>query len=150
MTNAAIKMPEPDDQLEIVYLLREDIDSVWSCLFGLIEPACDETITPRDVYEMLHEGKALAWLIFEDGEPLAAAVTRQHERHGNLWLDVLTIGGADWHKWAPMLHAAFVEHARNIGCDTIMAHVRRGLEKWLARLGWRVKQVHMEYRIDGR
>lgn len=146
---SAVKLPE-EKPIEVRYVGSETIDQVWNDVFHMVEPACDETITPRDVYDMICENKALVWLLLEDGEPLAAAVTRQHARHGNTWLDVITVGGRDWHKWAPVLQFELERHAEAIGVDAITAHVRRGLTKWLARLGWRERQVHMEYRIDGR
>lgn len=145
----AIRLPDPSDTIDLRYVQGDDIDAIWSHVFAMIEPACDETLTPSDLYDMLVENKAIAWLLFEDDKPLACAVTSVRERHGNKWLDVMTIGGRDWAKWAPMLNVELERYARQVGCDAVTAHVKRGLEKWLHRLGWRVRQVHMEYRIDG-
>lgn len=148
--NEARRMPVlADVDLRLTYAIGEDIDEVWSALFGMLEPACDETITPRDAYTSIRERKALAWIISDAEEIIAAAVTREDERDDHRWLNVVLLGGRDWHLWAPMLHAEFTRHARARGCEAVTAHVRRGLSKWLARLGWRERQIHMEYRCDG-
>lgn len=144
-----IRMPDVADTIDLRYIQGEAVDAIWSEMFSMVEPACDETLTPRDLYQMLAENKALGWVMSEDDEILACAVTRVRERHGNRWLDVMAIGGRDWDKWAGLLNTELERYGRQTECHAVSAHVRRGLEKWLGRLGWRVRQVHMEYRIDG-
>ena len=135
--------------IEIQYLTRDAIDDAWPEIFSMIERACDHTLTPRDIYQALQDGGALAWVVVRDGEIIAAATTREHKRHGNVWLDVATLGGEDWHEWGPQLSSELARHAQSIGADAIVAHVRRGLAKWMKEIGWRERQVHMELRTDG-
>lgn len=146
MTAAA----QPSPTYEIRYIHGPDVAAAWRDVHGMVATACDETLTARDVYERVEAGDGVLWVVVDgDGEPVAVASTCVHEKGGHRWLDVMTIGGSDWAGWATELNAAFESYARNHECDAITAHVRRGLERWLARLGWRVRQVHMEYRIDG-
>lgn len=131
------------------YVQGQDVDLVWPELFPMLEPACDETITPRDLYEMIAGGTALAWIMSDDDGIMAACVTRVLEKGGNVWLDVVALGGRDWDRWGATLHVELERYARESGCAAMTAHVRRGLTKWLRPLGWRERQVHMECPIDG-
>ena len=148
MAGNVVRLPTASD-VDIRYIRAEDIEDMWPTLYLLVRSACDETLTTRDLYELLTGGQAVAWLVLEEGAPSAAAIVRVQEKDGNRWLDVMVIGGKGWARWARPLNAAFVRYAHQMNCAAITAHVRRGMEKWLKALDWRVRQVLMEYRIDG-
>lgn len=155
MSGDVIRLPvqeppsTPIEPIEITYHIGGGLENVWQDFYPFIAQACDETLRSRDIFELVSEGKALLWIVRDPSGVIAIASTRRIEKHGNTWLDVMTIGGKDWKRWAPTLNEQFIHYAKGNECDAITAHVRRGLKRWLEALGWRERQIHMEYRLDG-
>lgn len=143
-------MSETHDKLDLACVHGPLIDRFWAELFPLVVDACDETLTTRDVYAAIHDDNAIAWLILDADESIkAAAVTQVLENDAHRWMVVLTLGGQDFAKWSQALQAEFEQYAAETGCQFIRAQCRRGMAKWLKRLGWRERIVTMEWR-DGR
>ena len=137
----------PRGTYTISYVPAEYIDQIWPKVFEMVASACDMTLTPNNVYDSVKENRAVLWLVLDkSGAIVATLVTQCRQKAGNSWLEVLTMGGRDFQAWSPVMQAVLQDTSERNGCDLMRAHCRRGVAKWLKSLGWREKQVVMEYR----
>ncbi len=151
------KATEPARQSEIAveHIDATQIGLMWSSIYQAVAASCGMTLWPCDVYAAISKGKALAWVVIEDGELVACAVTQGREKGGAKWLEVVTLGRmpdapADgFARWGAALQARLELYMRDRGHEAMRAHCRRGLKEWLAPMGWRERQIVMEWRDDG-
>jgi len=111
----------------------------WSQARPWLEKACNEADgwwTIEALEQLLRDGKALLWVLAQDGEPIAAVVTTLCDWDGREVAEILVTGGtgilagiAD-HFWK-------IEHwAKSHGAREIMLRGRRGWVKALKSRGY--------------
>ena len=132
----------PRGTLEIGYVFGPDVEAVWPQVF--------EQVAAAEIFQGVHDKKAVLWIVHRETDIVAAAVTQASDHAGARIYHVLALGGSRFADWSERLQDAFVAHSRQRECEMMRCHARRGMAKWLKRLGWRERQVTMEYRDDGR
>jgi len=135
--------------MNMSYIIGPDIALVWPRVKDMIERACDITLTPGDVYESIANRTTCLWLLTEDEQTIAAMTTQTKEHDGHRWVEVMTIGGERFAEWSGDLQGALERYCKQEGADSIRTVCRGGMAKWLKTLGWKQKQIIMEW-TDGR
>jgi hypothetical protein len=98
----------------------------WPVLWPALEPAASQVdLTEKDVRRAIESGHAELWGIFEDGQPVAAVVTKvtlEPEKRCLMWL----IGGRRTREWVTPFLAKIEAKAREWGCVALWGAGREG------------------------
>lgn len=140
----AIRKPR---EIDLFHVESHRLFDVWGRVFPHVRDACDDTITPAEILSWLSNGKASLWvMVDDDGNVEASCVHRVCEAKGRRYLDVVTLGGSGFRRWAPALQKALEAAVNDNGCEGMSCStVRPGMEKWLGELGWRRHRVEMRW-----
>lgn len=131
------------------YVERDAVPDIWPRVFQHVASACDETLTPRDIYDRLMGNQARMFVVEGADDYLATCVTWVKEARGNRWLEVVTIGADDgrgFDDWCEDLQHVLEVSMEFNGCNFMRCYARPGLARKLRPLGWRQRQVTTEWR----
>lgn len=97
----------------------------WPILWPMLEPAVRGAPDQPDVLENIKTGHAQLWAVVENGQPIAAVVTKitlEPEKRCLLWM----IGGSRTREWAADFLAKIADWARSWGCVALWGAGRKG------------------------
>lgn len=142
-----VRLPVEPDALEYSYVTGPDVVRVWALVGPHVVMALDDTLTEKEVYESIMERSAEMWIVHgrESGVPVATLVARPNQRGERRVLEVLTVGGSGFGEWSEVLQSILQRRMRELECEAMRAWCRRGMAKWLRALGWKERQVVMEW-----
>ena len=130
-------MAEParqDDDITIAYLTGQDAIMHW-----------DGTVDAEHILQAIIEKRALAWVVSDAEQVLAVLVTRIAHHPTKSVLEVVTMGGEQFWRWAEVMQEQLAAYRKANDLECLRAYCRPGLSKWLRLLGWRIKQEVLEY-----
>jgi len=127
--------------MNTIVIPAKHLHVVWHELAPLLEPAvrrsADFSAVDRagpDLVAHLLAGEAQLWAVYDDGQPIAAIVTRiqqTHERRCLLWL----IGGRRLRTWAGDFLVELETWARSLGCVALWGCGRPGWGRIVEEFG---------------
>lgn len=119
----------------------------------LLGPAIerDGGYEPVDVLQQILRGELDLWLVEDDGEPVAAAVTQVFSEPRRRGLMICYMGGHGMAEWLDPLVEGIVGFARTAGCRVVSAIGRAGWTRVAARHGFRERAriIELEVPTDG-
>ena len=117
--------------VEIRPILASDIDLYWPKVAPLLQKAIDKSLgefTIEHIHDLLIEAEKALWVVFRDGE-IIAAITTRIDYYGYSNIRNVTIdfaGGNDFSDWS--MFTDYIEPIyKELGCDNILI---------AGRLGW--------------
>lgn len=117
--------------VEIRPILSSDIDLYWPQVAPLLQRAVDKSLgefTIEHIHDLLIEAEKTLWIVFRDGD-IIAAVTTRIDHYGYSGIKNVTIdyaAGKDFSDWSSFTD--YIEPIyKDLGCDNILI---------AGRLGW--------------
>lgn len=111
----------------------------WATAAALLEPvlgAARGEFTVEDLEELCRDGRALAGLAFDDGEPVLALVVEWRFYPRRTVLNVIALAGRDLERVAGTFWPTFTEWAKESGATAIEACVSPAMGRLLQPLGF--------------
>ena len=130
----------------VEYVLAQDLPDVWPFVYESLARACDRTMAPIDIYRAVEAKQAVLWLVLTSDRCIAASlVTRMQEKGSDRWMEVLAMGGENFKGWAQAMQKVLEDTLHNNGGSVMRAYCKRGVARMLKPLGWKERQVIMEW-----
>ena len=141
MNPASFKIDSPTP-----HQAAEDAEGYYAFLFPAFERG-GQTYTPREFQDDLASGEVLLFRVWEGDEVKAVFLSRLQNTFRGKELYALAAAGSDAKEWVGAMMDTLAQVARETHCEAVVLDGRRGWEKMMKRLGYRVFQVRMRKEI---
>lgn len=135
---------------KLIKIETENVNIAWNDAMPYLEKALKRTpeYGLMDVYRLVKSGYLTLWMFYNEGKkkPFGAMVTEvvEHPLKRILAIFLLSSDGLDE---AVTLFPEFVEYGRRLGADSIECYGRFGLEKLLAKIGFKKTYIALNYDV---
>lgn len=134
------------DNLRFAPWSRDHADIVWPVVRPWIAAAFKRTgydATPADAYGWIMCGNALLWICADGDAICGCVITRIVHEFGAKQLEITVLAGRMPKGWNH-LEGELIQHARLMGCGSMVARARTGWARKMRPFGWRPKWVWLE------
>ena len=126
---------------------------VWYQFRDFVESATDYSngeLDAASVLTRLVDKRMQLMAIVEDGTVVGAIVTEVAvPPTGGKALRVVCLGGSGWDRWGEKVVDILKKWAGDIGANKVQLTGRKGWERKLRKLNWKVTSINMEVETDG-
>lgn len=129
----------------------ERVHEVWPKAGPLLDKAIALTpdkATQGDVFEGCANGEGVLWLVIDDREVIAAAVTKVVRYPRMLSLSIVYVGGTRIFEWRDIFLKTMESFAVKCGCGSMEGYGREAWGKLLRGNGWKRSTVLFEKGLE--
>jgi len=127
LANADRKRPE----IILAGVMTDDLFSAWPFASKVLEPALDRGETLEDLLTKLYRKEAQLWMIYDNGEQVAAVVTEIFPDNNGQVCNIWAVGGTGINRWIGYLDT-IEQWAKANGCSAVIIEkTRKGLQRLL-------------------
>lgn len=136
---------------KLIKIEKENLNLAWNDAAPYLDGAMFQTpeYSLTDIYRMLKTGSLTLWMFYNDKKKTAygAMVTEIIEHPQKRILHIFLMSADNFDDVEPLFEP-FLEYAKQIGADSIECGGRLGLEKLLARLGFKKSYIVMDIEVN--
>lgn len=134
--------------LSVSRVWPEHFEFVWDQVQPMVRRGlrhgAGDTLTQDGLKKSILNGDMELWAVHDDDSITAIVVLQIVERERGLVLFVVLVAGRDFDNWSSHVNDLIAKYAEQIGAYSVEATARKGMAKWLEKLGWKRKAILME------
>lgn len=135
----------------LIKIEKENLNLAWQHAIPYLEASLKQTpeYDLLDVYHLLKNGHLTLWMFYNEKKKKSfGSMVTEVVQHPKRKVLVIFLMSADKFEDVELLFADLLSFARQIGADGIECYGRFGLERLLAKIGFKKSYIAMNYDVN--